>query len=211
VKVSSKLAYKIILGICEAYIMMWVLGGWLLFLCSISRNYNPGIVAGAISMVLMLVCGFVADYLKISTGLSRSIDKAFAKAIRRGWKEIYVAIDIHDTVMVGNYDNTQLPTTWCSDEIEECLKYLSGRPDVVLIIFTYSHDKELVGYLEHFKSLGINFAFANENPAIVTKPQGLGNYTKKMYFDLLLEDKAGFEPKNDWFIVSETFKQHPIL
>jgi hypothetical protein len=68
-----------------------------------------------------------------------------------------------------------------------------------------------VKYQEFFKEEGINFRSANENPDVLTDKHGYGNYDKKMYFDLFLEDKAGFVPEEDWDLVEETFKNEPEL
>lgn len=142
--------------------------------------------------------------------ISTAVNRAFIKGRQRKWKEIFVAIDIHDTIVVGNYSKAILSTEYYPDA-KEALKYISERDDLVLILYTCSHPEELIRYQEFYKSEGINFKYANENPGVVTQEHGLGNYDKKMYFDLLLEDKAGFEPETDWKLLIDTLKQQDSL
>lgn len=142
--------------------------------------------------------------------ISHAIQNAFRKGRARGWDHVYFAFDIHDTILKANYSNTELPTE-IYDTARPVLEYISGREDIIMIIYTCSHKHELKQYQEYFDNLGIKFKFANENPMVLTNNHGYGNYDKKMYFDVLLEDKAGFIPETDWPLVMKTLLQEPLL
>lgn len=141
--------------------------------------------------------------------ISTAIKRAFTKGRSRGWDRIYVAVDIHDTMVGANYSK-EIPTEFY-DNAKRILQYLTKRRDVVLLLFTCSHPPEIEKYLKFFEGEGIIFKYANENPDVKTDTHGYGNYDKKMYFDVILEDKGGFEPESDWIVVEETFLQEPLL
>ena len=59
-------------------------------------------------------------------------------------------------------------------------------------------------YLEYFKSCDIHFDYVNKNPEVTNA--GYGFYDHKPYFNVLFEDKAGFDPFTDWKKVIELTK-----
>lgn len=130
--------------------------------------------------------------------IQKAVKRAFEKARQRGWKKLYFAFDIHDTIIKSNYDKSVLPTE-IFVEAEYILKTISKRKDIIMILYSCSHPEELEKYVEFFKTKEIYFDHVNENPSIMTDHKGYGNYDKKMYFDVLIDDKAGFDPEIDWF------------
>ena len=82
---------------------------------------------------------------------------------------------------------------------------LSEREDVKLILFTCSHPQELKQYVEFFRTHGIHFDYANENPEVETADYGC--FDSKIYFNVLLEDKAGFDPETDWLRIKELLRK----
>ena len=88
------------------------------------------------------------------------------------------------------------------------MKYLSKRSDICLILNTCSHPHEIEKYLEFFKARDIHFKYVNENPEVPNN--ALGCYDDKFYFNILLEDKAGFI-ESDWYVIYTFFKQTDIL
>lgn len=129
--------------------------------------------------------------------LINAIEKAFQSKKARGWDTIYFAIDIHDTIVVANYKVNDIPKIFYP-LAKETLQELSNRPDVKLILFTCSHPHEINQYLAYFKEYDIKFDFVNENPEVKTDVNGYGNYDEKFYFNVLLDDKAGFDATADW-------------
>lgn len=138
----------------------------------------------------------------------KSIKTAFENAKKKNWDKIYIAVDIHDTIVYGNYNANELPTEFISNS-KEVLQYLSKRPDVTLLLYTCSHPTEITKYFDFFKSNDIIFKYANENPEVPNN--ALGCYDKKMYFNVLLEDKSGFDAESDWNIIYDFFKNTNII
>jgi len=123
-------------------------------------------------------------------------------AIRKNWDKIYIAIDIHDTVVKGNYKSDELPTDFLP-HAKETLQMLSKHKNVVLILYTCSHPTEIIKYFSFFKENDIHFKYANQNPDV--PDNALGCYKDKFYFNILLEDKAGFIAE-DWNTIFDFFK-----
>jgi hypothetical protein len=126
----------------------------------------------------------------------KAIEKSFSEAKRKGWDKTFWAIDIHGTIIKPNYQAGNIPKEFYPFA-KETLQLISKRSDVCLILYTCSHPWEIVEYNKMFSENEINFKYVNENPEVETDPQGYGNYEKKMYFNVLFEDKAGFDPA-DW-------------
>ena len=79
---------------------------------------------------------------------------------------------------------------------KEALQKLSNNENFKLIIFSSSYPENIKKYVEKLKNDQINIDYIMENPEI--ESNRYANFTKKFYYDILLDDKAGFEP-NDWF------------
>ena len=139
--------------------------------------------------------------------INKAIDKAFCIAESRGWDKIYVAVDIHDTIVASNYSKTSISTTFYP-MAKKVLQYLSRRKDVVLILYTCSHPEESVLYSKFFESNDIHFDYINCNPEV--ENHGYGCYDKKIYFNVLIEDKAGFDANVDWEVVFDAFQEYHL-
>ena len=57
-------------------------------------------------------------------------------------------------------------------------------------------------YRAHFAEEGIHFDYANENPEVGNT--SFQNFEAKLYFNVGIDDKFGFEPETDWIKVIET-------
>jgi hypothetical protein len=131
-----------------------------------------------------------------------NIALTFQQAKARNWDTIYVAIDVHKTILTGDYKNESF--TFYPGACE-CLQYLSSRSDLVLILYTCSYPMEVEKYQAFFQAQGIIFKYVNKNPE--AKDTDYGTFQEKLYFNILLEDKAGFEPQ-DWPAVEQCFRQY---
>lgn len=122
------------------------------------------------------------------------------------WKKIYVAFDLHGTIVKPNYKPGELCTEFYPGAITS-LRFLSASPDQFkLILFTSTPPELIQGYLESFKYYDIFFEYVNSNPEIATEPGHYGDYSEKFYFDLLFDDKAGFDP-DTWPAMYKYFTQ----
>lgn len=144
--------------------------------------------------------------------MTPSIIKAFNTAItrakERGWDKIYVFADIHETIIKPNYDEFVIPEEFY-EGAKEVMQFISNTKFFCLIMYTCSWPKENEKYLEYFKANGINFEYVNENPEVKSKAYGC--YDHKPYINVLLEDKAGFDPTEDWKNLSDYFKSPEFL
>lgn len=126
--------------------------------------------------------------------LFKPIEKAYKTAKYKGWDSIYWAIDLHGTIVKSNYKrNNNLEYYPYAKEV---LKLLSSKKHIKLILFTCSYEEDCKKLIEKLKEEKIFFNFINENPEAADTEYGC--YRKKFYFNVLIEDKSGFEPEKDW-------------
>ena len=137
----------------------------------------------------------------------KSITEIFTDAIdviKKKYKYIYIAIDIHGTIFYSLRQKDEkfiyLPNA------KKALQLLSENPCFKLILFTSSYRDNIQKYLAKLKEDNIHFDFIMENPEI--KSNEYANFSQKFYFDILIDDKAGFE-NEDWaeltFFLKEKF------
>jgi hypothetical protein len=139
------------------------------------------------------------------------IDNMFKNSFKKQWYETYFAIDVHGTILIPDYNKSKKD----NDVIfypyaKETLQLLTKRDDIKLIMFTSSYPDEIDFYNNAFKSNNINFDYINQNPEIDSKKGNFGFYDNKFYFNILLDDKAGFRPDVDWKLIYELFKKYEI-
>ena len=131
------------------------------------------------------------------------IAKAFSAAFRRkqekGWEKIYVVVDIHDTILRACYENEEVYDYM--PYAREALQLLSCRDDICLILWSGCYPDRLVAYRERFARDGIHFDYINENPEVGNTP--FQNFDRKLYFNVGIDDRFGFEPETDWIRVME--------
>lgn len=137
--------------------------------------------------------------------LISSLTKAIKTKKERGWDKIYIAIDIHDTICTSTY-NTNSKKLVYFDEAIECLRLLSERKDIVLILWSSMYDNDINEVSEHLKKENINIDYCNENP--LEKNNTYACFDKKFYFNILLDDKAGFDYTQDWTLIKNFFNKH---
>lgn len=132
----------------------------------------------------------------------------FEKARTRDWDKFYITVDLHDTVLGSTYVGSDISKNFF-DRAIPCLQLISKRKDTVLILDTSSNHKDIAKYLTMFSSLGIHFDYVGENPE--QKNTSYADFNKKYYFNLRLDDKAGFNPHTHWKLLEETFGNIPLL
>ena len=139
--------------------------------------------------------------------ITRAINKTLALAKSKGWDKTFWAFDIHDTILKPNWSTEEIPTEFYP-LAKEALQLITNRKDIVCMLFTCSHPHELNKYLAFFQSHSIHFDYVNENPEVSSKKYGF--YERKPYFNVLFEDKAGFDPYEDWPEVLDLLKHSTI-
>lgn len=136
--------------------------------------------------------------------ITNAINVSIINALGKGWDKIYWAVDIHGTMIVPNYVAGKISTEFYP-RAKEVMQMLSTRKEIVLIMYTCSYPHEIEQYLELFENVGIHFDYVNCNPEVTDG--GYGYYKEKFYFNVLLEDKAGFNPLTDWEAIEKLFDQ----
>lgn len=131
----------------------------------------------------------------------KGIEKAFKYKERKGWDKIYYYFDIHETILYPDYNNED-PLVFYP-YAKEVLQYLSNRNDISINLYTCSYPEEIERYMKFFKENEILFEYANRNPE--AKNTKYGYYEDKPYFNVLFEDKCGFDAENDWLLVKNHF------
>lgn len=136
-----------------------------------------------------------------------AIRQAFERAEKEQWWKLYVAVDVHGVIFESTKDPAKqrvfIPGA------KEILQYLASREDITLLIWSCSHPKEIRELKQFFATHNINFEYYLENPEV--ENDNYGFYEYKPYYNLLLDDKAGFNPNLDWLILDMEFRKHPIL
>ncbi len=135
------------------------------------------------------------------------IQKMFAHSFEKKWFDTYWAFDIHGTILIptfrkDSYDSEFYP--WA----KETLQLLTKRQDIVMILSTSSYPDEIEHYQKIFKENNIHFKYVNENPDIDSLKGNFGYYENKFYFNVLFEDKAGFDPDWEWQEIYELLKYY---
>ncbi len=137
--------------------------------------------------------------------LKNAIERAFLKKIKGNgwhkWPRMFWAVDLHDVIIPGTYTKNNEGRELYPNA-EEVLKWLTNRKDMCLILFTSSHTESATEMRNWLKEKGIVFDYFNENPECANNE--LCDFKTKFYFDMLLEDKAGFEGMEDWLVIKET-------
>jgi len=140
-------------------------------------------------------------------GILKSIQtNHFEYKVKRNWDRTYWFFDIHGTILKPNYSYGKIPTEFYP-HAKETLQFLSGLSDIVMVVYTCSHPHEIEEYVNLFKENNIHFKYINENPEVLTQPDGYGCYDKKPYMNVLFEDKAGFDAETEWIEVLEFMKE----
>jgi len=125
----------------------------------------------------------------------KSIENAYLTAEKRNWDKIYWAIDLHGTIVKPNYSSKDLKPEYY-EYAKKTLQFLSKEKHIVLIFYTCSYPEQIKKIKKHLIEDKIKFDYIYKNPE--AEDTAYGYYKEKPYFNVLLEDKGGFEPEKDW-------------
>jgi len=129
----------------------------------------------------------------------KAFEKAFEKKEERGWDKIYVFVDIHETMLYPTYELHGKKDFY--PFAIEVLWAMSQRDDISLGLYTCSYPEEIEIYLKAFENAGIRFEHINVNRE--EKNSKYGCFDQKPYFNVLIEDKAGFDAEEDWLLLAD--------
>lgn len=128
--------------------------------------------------------------------IETSIENAYKRMKEKNWDKIYILVDIHNTVFRPSYHKEETYEWFVG--AKEALQYMSSNDKLCLILWTSSHKENIDKYIEVFKANCIKFDYINENPEV--ENDDLCNFDGKLYFNIGIDDKFGFDGDNgDWF------------
>jgi hypothetical protein len=139
--------------------------------------------------------------------ITRAIQNCLNNAQARHWEKVYWAFDVHGTILKPTFQRGVLSTEFYPHAME-AMQLVSQQQDIVRILYTYSYPEEIVEYVKFFEARGIHFDYVNENPEVGAGAYGY--YESKFYFNVLFEDKAGFDPLTDWQDILDLLNQRII-
>ena len=125
------------------------------------------------------------------------IERQYDKQMRRQWYETYWLIDMHGVIIRPNHKEDLVNRLDFYDFAQRSLQMLTNRPDIRTILYTCSHDYQIRHYVNLLGMADIEFDYINDNPEI--GKGDYGDYTHKPYFDVYLDDKAGFNSEVEWY------------
>ncbi|HEY9047843.1 MAG TPA: hypothetical protein VIN08_18175 [Ohtaekwangia sp.] len=130
--------------------------------------------------------------------ITRAIENCFRHAREKRWGKTYWAFDIHGTMLRPNYQCNAISTEFYP-YAKEVMQLLSKRTDIVRILYTCSYPHEIEQYIAYFRQHDIYFHYINTNPEVADGAYGY--YEDKFYFNVLMDDKAGFDGETDWKLI----------
>ncbi|MBK7653117.1 MAG: hypothetical protein IPJ20_23605 [Flammeovirgaceae bacterium] len=134
--------------------------------------------------------------------ITKAIHICLQKAKEKQWRKTYWAFDIHGTILKPNFKQYEI-TKEFYPHAKEVLQLISKQKDIVKILYTCSYPNEIEQYVSYFNANGIHFDYVNENPDVADGSYGY--YKEKFYFNVLMDDKAGFDGETDWLTIKRNF------
>jgi hypothetical protein len=129
----------------------------------------------------------------------QAICKQYQKMAERGWDKMYWAIDLHETLIKPSYKADRAMDAELYPYVPELLSELMSYPENHVILWSSLKIEGPTGMIAHKKSLFSMEKWVrvhyNENP--LEKNTEYADFSSKFYFNVLLDDKAGFDPKVD--------------
>ena len=120
----------------------------------------------------------------------------------KGWPEVYFCIDLHGTIISSGKESEDK-----TDELkfypyaQEVLQWLSNRKDIILILWTSTPLRRMVTIWNWLMDNEIHFHYVNENLHAKDTPRS--DFSYKFYFNVLIDDRGGFEPETDWKLIKD--------
>ncbi len=151
--------------------------------------------------------GFIKHVIgRFLTGNTFNMENSFKLMKEKKWDKFYVFVDIHSTILYPDYGG--MSKKYCP-YAKEVLKKMTKDKRTALILYTCSYPNEIEEYIEFFKKDGIKFDNVNKNPEVANTRGGF--FQDKPYMNMLLDDKSGFVPEYDWFVIDCAYRKYFIF
>ena len=122
-----------------------------------------------------------------------NLKKTFADYKTKGWDRIFVLVDAHGTITPSGQ---HAEFTFINEACKDVLKWFSNRSEVRLILWTSSYPREIFKIVSWLSSNGVQINYINRNPEAKDTPRAC--FDKQPYYNIVIDDRAGFEPETDW-------------
>lgn len=132
------------------------------------------------------------------------IQNALRQKNERKWDRIYWAIDLHDTVITGTYNRFNTGAT-IYPYAKEVLDFLYNHPEHRTILWTSSHKDAIKDILQRFD---LKFHYINKNEEV--QSNSMCDFDAKLYFNVLLDDKAAFNGSTGWLDIKNELIEQKI-
>ena len=132
-----------------------------------------------------------------------NIANSFQRKKELDYDENYWCIDLHGVICEHTYKRKHIYTFY--KDAKEVLQFLTKRKDIILILHTCSHNDSINRARKWLLKHKIIFKYVNENKEIQTN--NISDFSKKFHYNVLLDDKAGFEGEKDWAIVKKELEK----
>ena len=133
-----------------------------------------------------------------------NLERCFEEKKKRGWTRIYVCIDVHDVILEGKYNRFNEGAEYFPNALN-VLRRWTEKKEICLILWSSSHNDAISKVYDNLAKEGVHFDYINSNPECPNTH--LCDFGKKFYFNILLDDKAGFEGKTDWFLIEKELRR----
>jgi hypothetical protein len=133
--------------------------------------------------------------------IDKAVKRSFEKKYAGGWKKyprMYWAIDLHGVILKSTYKKN-FGAQELNEDCLDVLKWLTDKENMVPILFTASNNEYIDKVLLWLNTIGIKFEHVNSNPEVTSNNFCI--VEGKFYFDILIDDKGGFEMDSDWLSV----------
>jgi len=134
------------------------------------------------------------------------LQRAIYRSIEKGWDKVYVAIDLHETIVKPSYIKQDGGFEFYNYS-KEVLQYLSNLDYIVLILYSSILEEQKEEILNFFKVNNIHFKYINENPEV--EDTEYASFKDKFYFNLLWDDKCGFDSEFHWYQILRKLNNLP--
>ena len=131
-----------------------------------------------------------------------NIQNTFEMKAQRNWPEIYICIDLHGTIIPNgkSVDDVSDEFVFYPDA-KEVLQWMTNRKDIFLILWTSTPISKIDNVWDFFTANNIQFDYINSNSH--AKNTARSDFSKKFYFNILLDDRAGFVGTTDWTLIKK--------
>ena len=136
----------------------------------------------------------------------KSFDTAFKRMKEKNWDYIYVLVDVHGTIFKPSYYDIENYEYY--PYARTVLQLLTANPKIKLILWTSTYMNEIDKYIHVMENDYIKFDFINHNYDV--KNTAIQYFGDKLYFNVGLDDKFGFDAMTDWTVIKNWYEREII-